>query len=127
MRDTYLNHMGITVWYLRESVNDQCASHFQVILKDTVGKTVGIIFADIDDKIPLSEQEDLLKKIVAALNSTEAGFTIMQLQGRKSGYEQAMNFSLDISLSDLLKNPESKKALWEEIKPLKKCFAMRGE
>ncbi|MCX7124885.1 MAG: hypothetical protein NTU49_03865 [Gammaproteobacteria bacterium] len=122
MKNNYLQHMGITVWQLRKNENNQCASYFYVIFKNAAGKPVGVMLADIDDKIALSEQEDLLRKIASALNSTEAGFTMTREEGRKPVCEQTMNFSLDISLSDLLKNPESKKKLWEEMKLLKKYF-----
>ncbi|OGT47926.1 MAG: hypothetical protein A3E82_06905 [Gammaproteobacteria bacterium RIFCSPHIGHO2_12_FULL_38_11] len=120
MRNHYLQHMGITVWHLREASNALCLDYFECVLKNSAGKTGGLIVSKVDHKVALSEQESLLKKIAASLNGLENKIT--QKRGKVPACEPTMNFVLNITLSDLLRNPENKKKLWAQMKPLKKYF-----
>lgn len=114
--------MGIMVWHCRDNKEELVSDmpYFQCELKNGDGKTMGLIVSDIDCEIELLNQENLLQKIAGSLNSAENKIT--QKCGRKPVCESTMNFVLLISLADLLKNPENKKKLWEEMKLLKIYF-----
>lgn len=134
MKNTYLNHMGIQTWHLRD--NAQTNHFFQVALRDASQKIIGLIIADLDDSIDCDEQKNLLQKIAEALTTY---FSITQVDGI---IEESINYQFAIligdvakknsvktdciiyspSLIDLMLSLDHKKKLWSDIKPLRSFF-----
>lgn len=129
MKKVYLERMGIIDWQLRDN-NKSTADFFYCQIKDTLGKVVGVIVADISSDIWVNEQENLLKKIAEALSphyvfvhdiSIESNDQFAILLGNNSCKQYATLCNTVIqahSLAELIQTVAYKKALWAEIKTL---------
>lgn len=134
MRSTYLNRMGITQWRLRSGADS--AVLFQVQLKNTVGKTVGVIIATIDSAVSMESQEQLLCKIAEAIavhydycrcespDLFNEKYQFIIFLGKKMVFDvkKAEHVICANALSELIHHAEMKKTLWAEIKKLRDLF-----
>jgi len=138
VRNIYLQRMGITSWRLCHRA--QTSAYFQCLLHSDQNEPIGMIFADIDDAISLSDQQQLLQKIAQSvapniilhtmtcspLTSAECDrVRYVILLGKQANQWVSQNaennrFSVvrSVSLSALLKDPSHKKILWAQLKPL---------
>ena len=139
MKNIYLQRMGITTWRLRDQPT-HAVNYFSYQLNNAAGKPLGVLFADaIDDsRISLSEQENLVQNIVAALtphftnamNENHKHYLFAILLGnhaKKMFLERESKVECMIShdaLIQFIQNTERKKALWTEIKPLRDLFIL---
>lgn len=139
----HLQRMGITEWRLREG--DGADKYFRVTLNNAAGKAVGLIVADVDQEVALTEQEALLQKIAQALTphfEIEMMLSISWDMIEKNNYTMIIFLGDNIkkikktnskkltcemvtsfSLVDLLQQGDHKKQLWSEIKRLRDAFS----
>lgn len=134
MRTDYLNRMGITQWRLRDTA--VADAFFQVQLKDTAGKTVGVMIAEIDLSLSIESQEQLLRKIAEAMSVNydchyceSLDFPSQQYQfiiclGKKIFFdkEKSRQVICANALSELMQDASMKKTLWAEVKKLRDLF-----
>lgn len=138
MRSVYLKRMGINEWVLRDDVTPSHAQDlfFQVLLKNANGKTLGFIVAEIDPLVDVDIQSDLLCKIAGAMTPTydclqsdlvdfspsSDCFVIGLGAVGHLDLKEITSVIRSNSLSNLLANPDQKKALWGQIKSLRDLF-----
>lgn len=123
--------MGITVWSLRENATPRVCKrntgvyqpNLQCVLYNTDKKPIGVLLAETDDHTPLSAQKNLLQKMADALVATKGTVDITEITEiiDTNAYFHfqffiLLNNTVSFSLSNLIQNPENKKALWMDIK-----------